>query len=116
MTNSRLIAAKIVNSVISKGSYSNISLNSELSKSDLNEKDKSLVTEIVYGTLKYKYSIDVILQRLISKPLSKIDDFVINILRISLYQIIYLDKVPNLQQLMKQFRLQRNTAIWEPPG
>lgn len=94
MTNSRLIAAKIVNSVISKGSYSNISLNSELSKSDLNEKDKSLVTEIVYGTLKYKYSIDVILQKLISRPLSKIDDFVINILRISLYQIIYLDKVP----------------------
>lgn len=94
MTNSRLIAAKIVNSVINKESYSNISLNSELSKSDLNEKDKSLVTEMVYGTLKYKYSIDVILQKLISKPLSKIDDLVINILRISLYQIIYLNKIP----------------------
>lgn len=107
MTKSRMIAVKIIDNVINKGSYSNISLNSELSKSDLNEKDKGLVTEIVYGTLKYKYSIDIILKKLISKPLNKIDDLVLNILRISLYQIIYLDKIPEFAVVNEAVQITR---------
>ena len=87
MNNSRLAAIVVIEKVINENAYSNIVLGLELNKSDLNDKDKALVTEIVYGTLKYKYTIDKILSRFIKKGFETLDSFVLNILRISIYQI-----------------------------
>ena len=95
MNNSRLVAIVVVEKVINENAYSNIVLGMELNKSDLNDKDKALVTEIVYGTLKYKYTIDKILSSFIKKGFESLDSFVLNILRISIYQIRFLDKIPS---------------------
>jgi len=95
MNNSRLAAIVVIEKVINEGAYSNIVLGQELNKSDLNDKDKALVTEIVYGTLKYKYTIDKILSSFIKKGFESVDSFVLNILRISIYQIRFLDKIPS---------------------
>ncbi|MCB2297004.1 16S rRNA (cytosine(967)-C(5))-methyltransferase RsmB [Clostridium tagluense] len=95
MNNSRLVAIVVIEKVINENAYSNIVLGLELNKSDLNDKDKALVTEIVYGTLKYKYTIDKILSSFIKKGFESLDSFVLNILRISIYQIRFLDKVPS---------------------
>ena len=67
MSNSRLVAVTIIEKVLNENAYSNIVLGLELNKSELNDKDKALVTEIVYGTLKYKYTIDKILQHFVKK-------------------------------------------------
>jgi len=95
MNNSRLVAIVVIEKVINENAYSNIVLGLELNKSDLNDKDKALVTEIVYGTLKYKYTIDKILSSFIKKGFEKVDSFILNILRISIYQIRFLDKIPS---------------------
>lgn len=95
MDNSRLVAITVVEKVLNENAYSNIVLGLELNKSELNDKDKALVTEIVYGTLKYKYTIDKILCNYIKKGIDKLDSFVLNILRISIYQIRFLDKIPS---------------------
>jgi len=95
MNNSRLVAITVIEKVLNENAYSNIVLGLELNKSDLSDKDKALVTEIVYGTLKYKYTIDKILLNYIKKGIDKLESFVLNILRISVYQIKYLDKVPS---------------------
>lgn len=95
MTNSRLVAVNIINQVINNGAYSNIALNAELSKLKIDDRDKAFVTELVYGTLKYKYKIDHILKNYLKKSFAKTDPFLLNILRISIYQINYLDRVPS---------------------
>ena len=95
MNNSRLVAIVVIEKVLNENAYSNIVLGMELNKSDLNHKDKALVTEIVYGTLKYKYTIDKILSNFIKKGFDSVDSFVLNILRISIYQIRFLDKIPS---------------------
>jgi len=95
MNNSRLVAIIVIEKVLNENAYSNIVLGLELNKSDLSDKDKALVTEIVYGTLKYKYTIDKILCSYIKKGIDKLESFVLNILRISVYQIRFLDKVPS---------------------
>ena len=95
MDNSRLVAITVIEKVLNDNAYSNIVLGLELNKSDLSDKDKALVTEIVYGSLKYKYTIDKILCNFIKKGIDKLDSFVLNILRISIYQIKFLDKVPS---------------------
>ena len=112
MNNAREIATKIVCDVFKNKSYSNILLGVELNKSNLNELDKSLVTEIVYGTIKYKYSIDKIIENYTGKNFKKLDNFVLNVLRISIYQIRYLDKIPDFAVVNEAVNLtKKNVSI-----
>ncbi|MCM0648727.1 16S rRNA (cytosine(967)-C(5))-methyltransferase RsmB [Clostridium swellfunianum] len=94
MNITRKVAVDIIDTILNKGAYSNIALNSTLNKVNLNDRDKGLVTEIVYGTLKYKYTIDKILSSFLKQKLSKMDGYIVSILRTALYQILFLDKVP----------------------
>lgn len=93
--NARKVAVDIINQVLYKNSYSNLSLNSNLKKYNFEIKDKALITEIVYGTLKYKYTIDKILSSFLREGIDSVDKFVLTLLRISIYQFKYLDKVPD---------------------
>lgn len=94
MDNARNVAVKIVKKVLCNNAYSSIVLNECLNRIHLNKKDNALVTELVYGTLKYKYTIDIILKRFIKSNLEKMNMDILNILRISIYQLRYLDKIP----------------------
>lgn len=94
MDNARKVAVDILQTIFDKGGYSNIVLNNRFSKANLEDRDKGLVTEIVYGTVKYKYTIDKILSKFLKNGLNKQDSFILNILRITIYQIKYLEKIP----------------------
>ncbi len=94
MESSRKTAVEILTQVLKNKAYSNIALGKGLDRSSLDPKDKALVTEIVYGTLKYKYTIDTILSHFLKNGIKKADEAVLNILRISVYQLRYLDKIP----------------------
>ncbi|KYH35915.1 ribosomal RNA small subunit methyltransferase B [Clostridium tepidiprofundi DSM 19306] len=95
MENSRKVAVDVLINVFDRKSYSNITLDKMLNSSKLNAQDRALTTEIVYGTIKYKYTIDKIIDSFLVEGLSSLDSSILNILRISIYQIKYLDKVPN---------------------
>ena len=112
MDNSRKIVVDLLEQVLNQGAYSNIVLGSKLNKSDLNDKDKALVTEILYGTLKYKYSIDKILNYYLKNGFDGVEPLVINILRISIYQIKYLNKVPEFAVVNEAVELaKKNVSI-----
>ena len=51
-------ALEVLEEVFQEGAYSNIALNAHLSKSRLTDKDKALVTEIVYGTVARKITLE----------------------------------------------------------
>lgn len=95
MSSGRKVIVDVLEQVLTKGAYSNIALGAELNKSNLKDKDKGLVTEVVYGTLKYKYTIDKILSSYVKNGLKKVDSYVLNILRSAVYQMKYLDKIPD---------------------
>lgn len=92
--NSRTLAVKVLDRIINEGAYSNIVLSNELNACELSEKDKSLTTEIVYGTLRRKRTIDIIIASFI-RDITIMEPMVLNILRIAIYQLKYLDKVPS---------------------
>lgn len=95
MKNARKVCVDIIEMILNEGAYSNIVLSKTLNNSKLEDKDKALVTEIVYGTIKYKYTIDVILNNYLGNGLKNVDSYILNILRITIYQIRFLDKIPN---------------------
>ena len=54
----RLVALETLEDVFSEGAYSNIALDKQLRKNQLAAKDKGLVTEIVYGTVARKLTLE----------------------------------------------------------
>jgi len=58
------------------------------------ERDRALAAEIVTGTLRWLRSLDFLIERFAQRPLDQIDPEVLIILRLSLYQLLHLDRVP----------------------
>lgn len=92
----RELALKILYEIEEENGYSNLVLDEYLEKERqrLNVKDINLISEIVYGTITWKLTIDTILQKYSKIKLNKISKWVKMILRIGIYQIIFLDKIP----------------------
>jgi len=76
-------------------SYSNLLLNQTLQKYALDRADAGLATELVYGTIGRKNTIDFFLERFVSKGLAKLEPWVRCLLRLSFYQLHYLDRIPD---------------------
>jgi 16S rRNA (cytosine967-C5)-methyltransferase len=59
------------------------------------KRERALFKALVYGVTRWRGRLDYILSRFSNTPLNKIDPHVINILRLALFQIIYLDRIPD---------------------
>jgi 16S rRNA (cytosine967-C5)-methyltransferase len=58
------------------------------------ERDRALTAEIVTGTERWRRSLDVLVEHFARRSLATIDGDVLHILRLSLYQLLHLDRVP----------------------
>jgi ribosomal RNA small subunit methyltransferase RsmB len=75
--------------------YSNIELDSMIKKFGLSGVDKSFFTKLVYGCIERKITLDYIIGRFSSKKVNEIDREILDILRLGVYQIMFLDRVPD---------------------
>ena len=87
--NVREAALDILENVEKQGAYSNLLLNSTIEKNRFSTLDAGLLTEICYGTMQRKMTIDFYLQPYIQKQ-KKVDSWVRQLLRLSVYQFVYL--------------------------
>lgn len=76
-------------------SYSNLEIDSVIKRYSLTGAEKGLYTTLVYGAIERKLTLDYIIECLANKPLDKLDVEIKVILRLGLYQLIYLDRVPD---------------------
>ena len=97
----RELALKILYKMDKDNSYSNILLNEsfnkirkEGNKNNLNNRDFAFISEIVYGVTTWKLTLDEIIKKYSKIKLNKISLWILNILRFSIYQIVFLDKIP----------------------
>jgi 16S rRNA (cytosine967-C5)-methyltransferase len=90
----RDIALKILYDINEKDAYSNIALNKYLEGNTLKDIDRAFITEIVYGTVKWRLKIDWVIRSFSSVRLKKISPWILNILRLGVYQLLFTTKVP----------------------
>ena len=90
----RNLALAVLEDVFVNQAYSNIALNKHLKGSQLSAADKGLVTEIVYGTVARKLTLEWYLSHFIQDR-DKLDNWLYVLLLMSAYQLCYLDKVPD---------------------
>jgi 16S rRNA (cytosine967-C5)-methyltransferase len=105
MKEPRYLAVELLNKTFRSGSYSNIQLSSGLSSSEMDERDKKLCSVIYYGVIERRITIDHIIGGLSSRPLKKLDDTVLNILRCGIYQLLWMDSVPDSAAVNESVKL-----------
>lgn len=89
--NVRDAALSILLTVDKNQAYSNLLLHQTIEKYKIDAKDRGLLTEITYGTLQHKLTLDYYLEPFIR---GKVDLWVRWLLRMSLYQMEYLTRIP----------------------
>ena len=88
-------AVKSLNRVERTDSYLDKVLDSELKSSDLNDLDKGLLTELTHGVLRWQNKLDWVLNGFSHGNFAKSEINVKNTLRVALYQILFLDRIPH---------------------
>ena len=91
----RQLATEILFKVDTRKSYADVLLNHSLKDSTLSDRDRALVTELAYGTLRWRGKIDAQLNLYLRERLEDTDPFIRNLLRVAFYQLLFLDKIPN---------------------
>lgn len=84
-----------INSCIGNGRYTNLELNSVIKKYKFEGLDKSFFTALFYGTVEKMLTIDFCIGKLSSIKPEKIDNMVMCLLRTGIYQILFMDRVPD---------------------
>lgn len=92
--NVRELALEALEKLEQNQAYSNLLLTSVIKTNTLSDQDRGLLTELVYGTLQNKIALDYMLKPFIRKP-NKVKPWVIQLLRLSAYQMEYLEKIPD---------------------
>lgn len=76
-------------------SYSNLELKHALNTYPLEKREAALTTELVYGTLSRLNTIDWMINQFVKQGVGKLDGWVRQLLRLSVYQIRYLERIPH---------------------
>lgn len=116
MINSRKEAVKLLCKTFSEDSYSNILLDSVLSSSEMTLQDRKFITTLYYGVLEKKITLDYIISLYSTRKPSKLDKTVLNILRTGIYQIKYMDSVPDNAAVNEAVKLARGFRVSSASG
>ena len=92
----REIVLDILTEVLEQGAFVHLVLNQALQKYQyLGKADRSFITRAVEGTLEYLIQIDEVINRYSKTKIYKMKPFIRSLLRMSVYQILYMDRVPD---------------------
>lgn len=90
----RFTALEAIERINHGGAYSNLLLNELIQKNQVDGKDTALLTELVYGTISRQLLLTYQIEPFIKKA-KKVDPWVKRLLQLSLFQMLYLDRVPD---------------------
>lgn len=92
----RELVLGILLEVTRDGEYSHIALRNVLNKYQyLDKKDRAFITRVTEGTLEHMIEIDYIINQFSKVKVNKMKPVIRNILRSAVYQLKYMDSVPN---------------------
>lgn len=93
--NPRKAAVLSLNSCIKNGRFTNLEVDSMIKKYKFEGLDRSFFTALLYGTTERLLTLDYIITKFSNIEYEKIDPVILCILRTAVYQIIYMDRVPD---------------------
>jgi len=93
-TDVRYECIRILREIDEKEIFAQELISEKCSQADWFPRDKNLLTELVNGVIRHRLSLDTLISFFSKIPLNKLEPWVLYALRLGLYQIVYLDKIP----------------------
>lgn len=104
--NAREAALLTLYEVFYEDAYSNLALKSMQEKcSSFEPRERGLLTELVYGVISRRYTIDYFLGRYSSTKVKKLAKYIRIILELGIYQLMYTDKIPESAAVNESVKL-----------
>ena len=104
----RLAAVKILSRFERSDAYLDKLLSHKLEFSKLNNQDKALLHELVYGVIRWRWKLDWVLTGFYRGDYLKCLNIIKNALRVGLYQILFLDKIPDHAAINESVEIIKN--------
>ncbi len=108
MTTSRRLAFDVLQRVHVDEAYSHLALDAALEASDLEGPDRGLATALVYGVLTWERALDRLIDRASHRGLKGLNSETLDLLRVGVYQLRFLDRVPDHAALDETVAVARN--------
>ncbi len=99
INSARELATEIITKIDTRKAYADLLLDHVIKTTPLTARDRALLTELTYGTLRWRGRLDGALRPWLRQPLEKTNPFLRNLLRLTLYQLLFLDRVPDYAAL-----------------
>jgi 16S rRNA (cytosine967-C5)-methyltransferase len=106
----RQLAAEILLKVDTRKAYADALLDHTLKSAVIEDRDRALLTEIIYGTLRWRGRLDACVKPWIRRSLGDTDPFIRNLLRLTLYQLIFLDRIPDYAAVNEAVKMAKARA------
>jgi 16S rRNA (cytosine967-C5)-methyltransferase len=107
---SRSAAFDILNRVETDNAYAS-ALIASLPESNLSREDRSLAQELALGVLRWRLSLDALIERFSERSLERFDIPVLIALRLGLYQLRYLSRVPQSAAVNESVKLVKRARV-----
>jgi 16S rRNA (cytosine967-C5)-methyltransferase len=115
--NLRAVVLDVLIAVCEQGEYSHIVLAGALGKYQYLEKnDRSFITRLAQGTIEKQIYIDYVIDSFSKVPVAKMKPLIRNLLRMSVYQILFMDKVPDSAAINEAVKLAAKRSFGELKG
>lgn len=101
----RFLAYKILNKIERDKAYSNITVDVVLNENEATS--APFVCALVYGVIERKITIDFFLSKFLTQPIKKLNPQVLTILRMGVYQIKFMDKIPDSAAVNESVKLSK---------
>ncbi len=103
----REVALVVLQQVDTRKAFADLLLNQAFKQGQLDARDAALATELVNGTLRWRARLDWVLNPYVRSGLEGLSPWILNDLRLGLYQILFLDRVPDHAAVDQSVRLAR---------
>ena len=110
----RLVAIRVLDKVVQQNAYADMVLDAALNEAGLSGKDSRLVAELVYGTLRWRGKLEYIIRKIYTSPWENMPRLIKRIIEMGLYQLIYMDKIPDYAAVNESVKLGVNMKgmVW----
>ena len=116
MADVRYIAYKVLYRVLYEDAYSAIAINNAVRDEKLSGVDVSFMSALVYGVLERKLTLEYIIRRYSSIRIKKIEKKTLVVLHLGVYQLIYMDKVPDSAAVNESVKLCKRLGLHKSAG
>lgn len=116
MENARKICFDALLKTLEDNSYSNIVMTSLMKKHYEEPRNRAFVCALYYGVIEREITLDYIISKFSKTKLNKIEKKVLVLLRMGVYQIIYMDKIPDSAAVNETVSLCKKAGVYSARG